>query len=370
MKDCMGEHIDLLELQSMLREGLEEAFPGKLWVKAEIASMQVKSNGHCYLDLCQSDPGEGIVAKARAVIWRSRYFALAKYFEAASGTSLKAGMSVLFRVQINYSELYGLSLVVDDIDAAFSLGQAELERRKTIEALEKDGLMDLQKGLQMPALPYSLAVISARDAAGYGDFRRHLLENEYGFKYSVELFEAAMQGEAAPQSIAEALSEIETCGRAFDLILIMRGGGSSLDLACFDDYSLCVAIANCGIPVYTAIGHDRDVHVADMVAFDSVKTPTALADLLIDCYAAEDERISSYGHRLRLSFSSKLSAMESRVELLGSKIRAADPRGILTRGYTLVADACGVVVKKAADLHKGDEITVYLSDGQVKAEIL
>lgn len=369
MMDSKVETIDLLELQRRLKEGLEEAFPEKLWVKAEIASISVKANGHCYLDLCQNDE-DGTVAKVKAMIWHNKYVVLSKYFEAATGSALKAGISVLFKVQVNYSELYGLSLMVDDLDAEFTLGQAELTRRKTIEALKEDGLMDLQKELAFPELPYSLAVVSARDAAGYGDFCHHLLDNEYGFKFNVELFEATMQGEAAPQSVADALAAIETCGNNYDAVLIMRGGGSNLDLACFDDYSMCFAIANCGIPVFTAIGHDRDVHVADMVAYDSVKTPTALADLMIDCYAAEDERISSYCHRLRLAFGAKLSAMEAKVDLLESRIKGADPRNILSRGYTLVADSKGVVVKSAKTLKKGDQITVYLSDGQAKAEIL
>lgn len=358
--------IDLLELQTRLRDSLEGLFPEKLWVKAEIASIQVKSNGHCYMDLSQND-GSGTVAKARAVIWRGRYTALASFFEAATGSRLQAGMKVLVRVQVNYSELYGLTLVVDELEPQFTLGEAEMERQRTIAALKADGLLDRQKELPMAELPYRLAVISARDAAGFGDFCRHLEANEYGFKLSVTLFEATMQGNQAPESILDAIQAVETSGEAFDAILIMRGGGSSLDLACFDDYGLCFGIAGCSVPVFTAIGHDRDFHVADMVAYDFVKTPTALADLFLECYMAEDERITSFSTRLRMAVSARISEMESRVAMLESSIRVADPRSILSRGYTLVADARGVVVKNAASLHKGDEITVYLSDGQVKA---
>lgn len=361
--------IDLLELQSRLRDGLEGLFPDKLWVKAEIASIQVKSNGHCYMDLSQND-GSGTVAKARAVIWRGRYYALAGYFKAATGSDLQVGMMILLRVQVNYSELYGLTLVADELEPQFTLGQAELERQRTIETLEADGLLDRQKKeLSLCALPYSLAVISARDAAGFGDFLRHLEGNEFGFKFRVELFEAAMQGSHSPESVSDAIQAIETSSAHYDAVLIIRGGGSNLDLACFDDYALCVTIANCSIPVITAIGHDRDCHVADMVAFDHVKTPTALADLLLDCYMAEDERISSCVTRLHLAISSRLSAMEARVDLLASKIASADPRSVLSRGYTLVTDSRGRVVKKASDLSAGDEVDIYLSDGKVRATI-
>ena len=362
------DYLELSELQQRLRDCLEDGFPDKLWVRAEISSVQVKANGHCYLELSQSDD-RGLVAKAKAVIWRSRYTFLATYFRQATGSNLSAGMSVLLRVQLSYSEVYGLSLVVDEIDAQFTLGEAELQKRRTISRLEEDGLMELQKSLEPSPLPYSLAVISARDVAGYGDFRRHLIENEYGFAFRVDLFEATMQGEQAPESVADAIDRVQTSGVSYDAVLIMRGGGSVLDLACFDDYALCFAIANSPVPVYTAIGHDRDYHVADMVAHDFVKTPTALADLFIDAVASEDERITSFGNRLRMAFTSKIASMESALSVLQSRIHSADPRNILSRGYSLVTDSRGVVLKSSAELRPGDCIRVMFEDGAVEATV-
>ena len=360
------DYLELSELQQRLRDCLEDGFPDKLWVRAEISSVQVKANGHCYLELSQSDD-RGLVAKAKAVIWRSRYTLLATYFRQATGSAISAGMSVLLRVQLSYSEVYGLSLMVDDIDAKFTLGEAELQKRRTISRLEEDGLMELQKSLEPSPLPYSLAVISARDAAGYGDFRRHLIENEYGFAFRVDLFEATMQGEQAPESVADAIDRVQTSGVPYDAVLIMRGGGSVLDLACFDDYALCFAIANCPVPVYTAIGHDRDYHVADMVAHGFVKTPTALADLFIDAVASEDERITSFGNRLRMAFTSKIASMESVLSVLHSRIHSADPRNILSRGYSLVTDSRGVVLKSSSGLKPGDCIRVMFEDGAIEA---
>ncbi|MBQ9450452.1 MAG: exodeoxyribonuclease VII large subunit [Bacteroidales bacterium] len=360
------EYIDLVELQSLLREEIEVAFPERCWVRAEIASVQAKANGHCYLDLSQSEEGR-IVAKAKAVIWRSRYVPLRAYFREATGGDLAPGMEVLLRVQVSYSELYGLTLTVDEVEPRFTLGAAELQRRRTLEKLEADGLLDRQKQLVPALLPYRLAVISARDAAGYGDFCRHLEENAYGFVFETELFEATMQGEEAPASIVDALMRVECAPQPYDAVLLMRGGGSVLDLACFDDYGLCFAIANCPVPVYTAIGHDRDFHVADQVAFDFVKTPTALADRFIDAFAAEDERITSYSTRLRMAFLSKVAAMETRVAALGERIRGADPRSVLSRGYALVTDARGVVVKSAAALPAGVRFRILFGDGTVEA---
>ena len=360
--------IDLLELQLLMKEGVEDLFPQRLWVRAEIASVQVKANGHCYIDLCQNQGGR-VLAKAKAVIWRSRYLPLAAYFREATGGSLAAGMEILARVQPSYSELYGFSLSIDEIEPQFTLGAAELEKRRTIERLSGDGLMDAQKGLEAAALPYRLAVISAASAAGYGDFCRHLEGNPYGFRFSVTLFEATMQGENAPQSITDALQDVQCAANPFDAVLILRGGGSALDLACFDDYGMCLAIATCPVPVFTAIGHERDNHVADMVAYCAVKTPTALADLFIDAYAAEDERISSFSTRLRTAFLSRLSAMDARLDALGARIRAADPRNVLSRGYALITGADTVVRKSASVFAPGDELRVVFSDGELRASV-
>ena len=362
------EYIDLCTLQSRLKLGLEDLFPEKVWVRAEIASVSVKANGHCYLDLSQNDGGT-VAARAKAVIWRSKYYQLNQFFVAATGSSLQAGMSVLVRVQVTYSELYGLTLTIDDLDPQFTLGEQEMEKRRTIARLEAEGLLERQQALVPAALPYALAVITARDAAGYGDFSRHLHGNDYGFVFRTDLYEATMQGPTAPASIVDALDRIESSGTAYDAVLILRGGGSALDLACFDDYGLCWRIAQCAVPVYTAIGHDRDHHVADMVAHAYVKTPTALADLFLDSFMAEDERISAFGTRLRLAFTGKVNTLASRVDLLEARIKAADPRAILRRGYVLAADARGRVLKSAAAAAPGDRISLLFSDGTLDCDV-
>ncbi len=362
------DEISLLELQEMIRDGVECSVPEKLWVKAEVASVQAKPSGHCYLELSQSEDGR-LVAKARAVVWKTVWFALRQYFREVAGSDLAVGMQILARVQVNYSEVYGLTLVIDELEPQFTLGAAELEKRRTVERLEKEGLLGRQKELTLAELPYSLAVVSAADAAGFGDFCRHLSENEFGFKFRVVLFPALMQGEQAPESMVDALQRIEAEG-GFDAVLILRGGGSRLDLACFDDYALAFSIAVCPIPVFTAIGHDRDHSVADMVSFEAVKTPTALADLFIDSFSSEDERISSLSNRLRLSISNRISSMENMVSLLEHRIKAADPRTILTRGYSLVTDADGHVLKSAAGLRPGQRLRVFFADGSATVQIV
>jgi exodeoxyribonuclease VII large subunit len=425
-------YIDLLTLQAGIRECISESFPERYWVKAEIASWSPRANGHCYLSLVQTRGGKS-VAESRAMIWKWHYPQLVHYFEQATGQRLQAGITVLVRVQVAFSELYGISLYIDDIDADFTLGEQALERKRAIEQLQKDGYMDMQKELVLPDLPYRLAVITSKTAAGYQDFRNHLLDNPEGYVFQLDLYEALMQGEQAPSSIREALAEAGE--KDYDAILILRGGGSELDLQCFDDFDLAVAIATCPVPVVTAIGHDKDVHIADMVAHQAVKTPTALADLFLDAYAAQDDildrlqgriaaglrrlvsteelrvkgsesairsaiqrRISalevllqrSIGrisrglahkyadvarlkdavlHRLQFAAQARYNAAYSALALKEARIRATDPRNILSLGYVLVTGQDNQILKTVQKVTRGDRIGVRFSDGSLTARV-
>lgn len=344
---------------------LGESFPEKYWVKAEISGIKARPGGHCYLELSQTEGGE-LVAKIRAMIWSAQYRVISHMFEDVTGSPLSEGMNVLVRVSVNFNEVYGLSLVVDDIDPEFTLGEREDRRRKTIRRLEEEGLMDLQKELAVPELPWRIAVVSAPDAAGYRDFRKHLDGNPYGFSFRVDLFPAVVQGVSAPASVADALELVAASSEPYDVVMIMRGGGAKLDMACFDEYDMAKAIAQCPVPVITGIGHDQDCHIADMAACEHLKTPTALADWLIDIYCREDEALAAFGRRLSLAFTNRLALMESSLTLLENRILSADPRNILRRGYTLTLDASGVVRKSAADFRSGDTMTVLFPDGKIE----
>ena len=406
------EYISLSELLDAMKACLEGIIPDRIWVRAEISSLNRKQNGHCYLDLSESSRGS-VVAKVRATIWASRWNYIEQYFRSVTHSTLEVGMEILARVRVNFHPVFGLSLDIDEIDPDFTLGAGERRKQETIDRLTREGLMDLQKRLRLPLLPYSLAVISAPGAAGWGDFRKHLTENEYGFVFNVKLFEALMQGDRAPASIISALDMILTGPVSYDAVLILRGGGSELDLACFDDYSLAARIARCPLPVFTAIGHEKDYHVADMVANTFVKTPTALADLFLDCYISEDERLSACESRLRISFHNRLSSMSSRLDLLESRIRArvdgrlssqthrldrildavrhgglrlldsagarislieekirvTNPANILKRGYVLPLDSRGVKMMGAAGTSPGDIVQMLFLDGRLKCSV-
>ena len=382
------DYLELTELLARIKEGVEDAFPDRYWVKAEIGSWSPRANGHCYLNLTQSDRGKP-VADIRAMIWKWHFPQLKAFFEQETGQTLQAGITVLVRVQVSFSEMFGMSLFIDDIDPAFTVGEQALAKKKAIEKLTAGGYLEMQQELAIPRLPYRLAVITSKTAAGYGDFRRHLLENEAGYAFRLDLYEALMQGEQAPASIIAALAEAQE--HPCDAILILRGGGSEMDLACFDDYDLAVAIATCAAPVVTAIGHDRDFHIADLVANRSVKTPTALADLFLDAYAAEDALLDDLQSRVRRAVADRVNAMVRKVDSLAQRLRfaagaridraraaldlkealikASDPRKILSMGYALVTGRDGKVLKSAAPVAAGDRIGVRFADGTIRATV-
>ena len=390
-KDGRGS-IGLYELQHRIQGALAEEFAGKFWVRAEVGECKLNPAGHCYLTLVDKAEGDGALqARASAIVWASAWRLVGPYFERETGTPLAAGMKILVQAQVQYSELYGLSLIISDIDPAFTLGELEAARRQTLLRLEKEGMLDLNARLPLPALPRRFAVITSETAAGWRDFRHHLHDNEYGFKFTTELFQATMQGSDAPASIIAAMDAVAAREGEFDALLILRGGGGASDLVCFDDYELAVNVAQFPLPVLTGIGHDHDHHIIDDVAHTCVKTPTALADYLIELFATADYRLSSLAQRLRLALESKVSRSEAqlgatllrirsavalrftleekRLDTLALRMAAADPRAQLARGGSIVLRD-GVRATRAADFASGDRLSVLFGDGRVEATVI
>ncbi|WP_299988905.1 exodeoxyribonuclease VII large subunit [uncultured Pontibacter sp.] len=277
--------LSLFELHQQIREELELAFPESYWVVAEVSQVTPdRRKGHCYLNLVDKgdNPRGAIQAQARATIWSSRFQMLGRYFEEKTGQPLKAGLKILFQAQVRFHELYGLSLDIINIDANYTIGDLARQRQETLKRLEAEGLLTANKELEMPLVPQQLAIVSSATAAGYQDFIHQLENNSYGYTFDTRLFPATVQGNEAPASITKAMDLIARYSHLFDAIVIIRGGGSQTDLGCFDDYKVAAAIGNAPLPVITGIGHERDESIADLVAHTRQKTPTAVANYLID----------------------------------------------------------------------------------------
>ena len=399
----------LFELNNIIKDAISYALPDAYWVVAEIADIKLNQKGHCYLELVEKNDNK-VIAQVKANIWAYEYRKLSHKFQAATNESLRPGMKVLLLAAVIFHEVYGLSLNVRDIDPAYTMGEMALKKREVIERLTKEGLIGLNKSLSLPIVPQRIAVISSPTAAGYGDFFGQLDNNPYGYRFIHTLFPALMQGSGAEQSIISALRKVSQKIDLFDVLVIIRGGGSVIDLNCFDSYNLASEVAKSLLPVITGIGHEKDDTVVDITAHTKMKTPTAVAEFLISGLRSFEENIIEIQNRLvkhsgifiragnfamtsltqRLNFISiqltvslqtKIEGMEkdlriharqfiqkncSSLDNLEKVIRLLDPANVLKRGYSITHHR-GKILKDVSLLRKGDFIDTILFEGVVKS---
>jgi exodeoxyribonuclease VII large subunit len=282
--------LSLYEINTLIREVLQQNFYDEIWVRAEIARIAPSASRHCYLELIDKEtPGK--TARGSAVIWGGLYVEIANRFERLTGVKLQSGIKIMMLAQVQFHQEYGLKLIIKDIDPAYTLGEMALKKQEILARLAQEGLIYRNKSLPFPLVPQKIAVISSKTAAGFQDFIRHLEASPYAF--SCELFESLMQGDRVEAAMLIALERCKTMLDEFDLVVIVRGGGGKAELHCFDNYALGKAIALFPLPVVSGIGHERDASVVDEVAYMSVKTPTAAADFILAHVKNFDESIDN-----------------------------------------------------------------------------
>lgn len=385
-----SHHFSLYALNALVHEAVNNALPDEYWVEAELAECRER-NGHCYMELVEKDErSNSPIAKASAKCWRQTWTLLHATFLRATGQPLRAGMKVLLRVYPQFHEAYGFSWIVSDIDPTYTIGDLARRRQEIIKTLKAQGVFDLQRELRLSPFAQRIAVISAESAAGYGDFCRQLLDNEYNLQLHTELFPAIMQGERVEQSVIQALNLINNRIDDFDAVVIIRGGGATSDMSGFDTLPLTENVANFPLPIITGIGHDRDECVLDMVSHTRVKTPTAAATLLIThlCntlqqVADAENVIAHYAldrlqrHRLQLEHITTLlphlaqrlmTEAHHSLERIQLKLEGYDPQLLLQRGYSITLHN-GQIVKSPQDVKSGDEIETRLKQGTIKSII-
>ena len=382
------EKYSLKELCDWIQEIVENDLPNRYWVCAEVASMSVR--GHCYMELVEKAENGILAAKVRATCWSNVYHLLSAYFLQETGQSLHTGLQVMLEVSVEYHAVYGLSLNVWNIDPTYTLGDLAKQRQVTIQQLTEDGVMDLQKALQIPSLPRRVAVISSADAAGYGDFCDQLKHNRFGFKFHVQLYPAVVQGDTAARSVVQALNSIAALEEEWDVVVIIRGGGASTDMSCFDDYNLASHCAQFPLPIIAGIGHTRDVSVVDMVVHTSVKTPTAAAEWLIERVAEQVDRVGGLMLRLQRATQNAVSREKNRLLLYEQQIFNAvrgkavrergkldlwmktielhSPERIFKMGYSLTM-VNGKMVRSQSEVNEGDVLETHLHDGVIQSVV-
>ncbi|EGJ70386.1 Exonuclease VII, large subunit [Bacteroides coprosuis DSM 18011] len=410
----MSENIlSLLELNNLVRRGIEACLPDTYWIQAEISDVRSNTSGHCYLEFIQKDERtSSLIAKARGVIWSNVFHVLRPYFEETTGETFHSGLKVLVEVEVTFHELYGYSLTVQNIDPTYTLGDMVKRRTDILKQLEEEGVLTLNKELELPLLTQRIAVISSATAAGYGDFCDQLKGNSWGISFYTELFPAIMQGEQVERTILNALDAILARKKDFDVVVIIRGGGATSDLSGFDTYLLAASCAQFPMPIITGIGHERDDTVLDVVANTRVKTPTAAAEFLVNrmmnvigrlndlsfqlktsvvqklqmeterlnrliarlpsnvnlSIANENFKVKDLYNRLKLSTNLYLKDQQYLLRSISLEIKSISPYEILKKGYALLSQN-GVIISSIKDIEEDSDIIIKMYDGESKAHI-
>lgn len=272
--------ITLQEFNNRIKRLLADPSVMNCWVVAETTDVRI--NQHCYLQLLEKNPKTGAtVAKIKAIIWGNQFRFLNARFKQVTGRDIGNDMKIMVCLSVNYSPQYGLTVVINDINPEFTLGDMERQRQEILNRLTQEGIIGQNKTVPVPPVLQRIAIVSAAGAAGYGDFMKQLTDNKYGVCFYPCLFQATMQGVKTVPTVLAALDKVEQNQHLFDCVVIIRGGGGTEELNSFDNYDLARRVATFPLPVIVGIGHERDITVLDYVAGIRVKTPTAAAEHII-----------------------------------------------------------------------------------------
>ncbi len=402
----------LFEFNEFIRRVIALNLPQALWIRSELADVKV-SKGHFYLDLVQKrEDSEEIIAQAQAVIWSKNYRSLQRKIGADLETLLQPGMEILFLAKAEFHERFGLKLMVEDIDPSHTLGKLEMQRRETIRKLQVLNLLQKNGQLALRPVLQRIAVLSSERAAGFQDFLKHLTGNSFGYRFSIEFFQVAVQGGSVEKEVIAQLESLALRQQDFDAVVIIRGGGARLDLAAFDSFLLAKTVADMPLPVLTGIGHDVDETVLDLVAHTSLKTPTAVADFILHRNLNYESQMMNLGLETKNIALRIMKEKESRLQQVAQLIdfqlksnfrrqaqmldyiekelpsilrnrfsnahaqldnfekivRLLGPEAAFQRGFAMVFKR-GKSVTEVAQLGSGDEVQVQLKKGKFQATV-
>ena len=408
----MSDAMSLQELHQFMRRVVALNFNDPVWVSCELAQVS-ESRGHHYLTLVQKDEaGIAIVARANAACWRSTHAQLRRRLKSALDLLLQEGVAVRLQVQPEFHEVYGYKLIVQDVDPSYTVGQLALQRQATLDKLRQKDLLERNGLLDLPPVLQRIAVLSSPTAAGLQDYYAQLAGNPYQYTLTSTLFPTAMQSVHTIPEMRKQLKAIAKRRAEFDAVVIIRGGGSRVDLLVFDDYDLAKAVAECPLPVFTGIGHDIDQSVLDAVSYAALKTPTAVADFLLQynvqfeqtifdladlvqrrgrvLLRAQRDRLERQGQQLRLQALAQTREAATQLHYLTATlprlawqrttdeektlahleraVRLVSPAEALRRGYSLTTFR-GKVVTDPAQLKRGDRVRTRTAGGDFESVV-
>ena len=278
----MGEikSYSLSVILGRIKSIIDEKTAGKcFWLRAEISSITFHKSGHCYIELVETKDNK-VIAQCKATIWATTLSSIRYELKADFDNVLKKGNEFLCWAEVEFTQLYGLQINIHKVDISFNLGNLEKAKQETIDRLKREGIFDTNKLKKPPIVIKRIALITSVATSGYEDFHKQVIQNKYGYLFEIVDFNVTVQGDKAVGEICQKLEYLNS--QKYDIVAIIRGGGSKLDLDVFNNYILAKAVALHNLPVYTGIGHETDISVVDMVASMQHKTPTALGAYIVE----------------------------------------------------------------------------------------
>jgi exodeoxyribonuclease VII large subunit len=273
-------YYSLSKILNRVKTIIETDVAGKhFWLKVEIVNINLHRSGHIYLELAENVNGK-TTAKCKAIIWYYNVPQIRQVLGKDFNNILKKGNEILCYTNIKFDIAYGLSILITNINLEFAVGQIEKKRQETIDRLKKEGLLDLNKQIQVPLVISNIAVIASQNTSGYQDFIKNIQENQYGYKYNLDIFSSAVQGNGAEIEILNRLKTINK--KKYDCIVIIRGGGSKMDLDIFNSYAISKQVSQMQSAVFSGIGHETDITVIDFTSNKAFKTPTEVSNYIVN----------------------------------------------------------------------------------------
>jgi len=370
-------HLKLSELVEKIEDVIQRRFAGEtFWLMAEITDVKKYAGKRwCFLKFIEKE-GNAITTEIKGVFWSNTYQHIEK-FESATRRVFGNGLEITCNVRVRFHPRFGLDLEVLAIDVTYALGKLELEKQQTLERLLKENpdiiqLVDGQyitanKKTELSAVLQRIALVTAPNSDGQRDFKQEIEHNQYGYAFSVAGYLTQIQGDNASKLIIQQLQMIEARVEDFDVVAIVRGGGSQTDFKPFDDYELAKYVAAFPLPVLTGIGHDRNTSIVDMFARQH-KTPTKVAASIVAHNYNFETLVINLKERFLGAAEDMLARAKENLQSTKRLIKSYSPVNILNKGYAIIT-VNGRIIVNPQDLKQGEEIKTVLKNELIHSTI-
>ena len=337
------------------------------WIKAEITDVKKQPDKQwCFLKFIEKD-GNTITTEMKAVFWSNAYYNIVA-FEKETQQVFASGLEITCNVRVRFHKRYGIDLEVLEIDFAYAVGKLELERKQILDRLVSENpSIQLQSNgsyntpnrqILLPTVFKSIALITAPNSDGQRDFNKVIDDNKYGYAFAVTPFLTTIQGDTASLLILQQLQLIKASNLHFDVVVIVRGGGSDIDFKSFNDYELAKAIALFPTPILTGIGHDRNTSIADLMA-RQLKTPTEVATFILENNMSFEREIEILKERFFYSIDKALKEAATALTGYRQRVKNLHPTTILNKGFAIVKMK-DKIITNPQNINTADEIQVIL----------